>query len=68
MLGKKFYLHLELAPDRQSVTMPRQNADDIELWCLLAGRVCRRGMAVLHLADTLVDKESKLVVNPLRRL
>jgi len=32
--------------------MPRQNADDIELRCLLAGRVRRRGTAVLHLADT----------------
>ena len=48
----------------QSVTMPRRNADDIELRCLLAGRVRRRGTAVLLLAD----KESQLVVNPLRRL
>ena len=37
---------------RQSATMPRRNADDIELRCLLAGRVRRRGTAVLHLADT----------------
>jgi len=36
----------------QSVTMPRWNADDIELRCLLAGRVRRRGTTVLHLADT----------------
>jgi len=36
----------------QSVTMSRRNADDIELRCLLAGRVRRRGTAVLHLADT----------------
>jgi len=36
----------------QSVTMPRRNADDIELRCLLAGRVRRRGTAVLHLAHT----------------
>ena len=35
-----------------SVTMPRRNADDIELRCLLAGRIRRRGTAVLHLADT----------------
>ena len=28
----------------QSVTMPRRNADDIELRCLLAGRVRRRGV------------------------
>ena len=34
------------------MTMPRRNADDIELRCLLAGRVRRRGTAVLHLADT----------------
>ena len=36
----------------QSVTMPRRNADDIELRCLLAGRIRQRGTAVLHLADT----------------
>jgi len=36
----------------QSVTMSRRNTDDIELRCLLAGRVRRRGTAVLHLADT----------------
>jgi len=41
----------------QSVTMPRQNADDIELRCLLAGRVRRRGTAVLNLADTCTQGE-----------
>jgi len=38
--------------------MPRRNADDIELRCLLAGRVRRRGTAVLHLADTCRQGES----------
>ena len=51
----------------QSATMPRRNAYDIELRCLLAGRVRRRGTAVLHLADTCRQK-SQLVVDPLRRL
>jgi len=39
---------LTVAYGAQSVTMPRRNADDIELRCLLAGRVRRRGTAVLH--------------------
>jgi len=42
---------------RTSVTMSRPNADDIELRCLLAGRVRRRGTAVLNLADTCRQEE-----------
>ena len=37
---------------RRTICVPRRNADDNELRCLLAGIVRRRGTAVLHLADT----------------
>jgi len=36
----------------QSATMTRRNVDDVEPWCLPAGRVRRRGTTVLPLADT----------------
>ena len=47
--------------------MMRQNAEDVEPRCLLAGRVRQRGTTVLPL-PTVMGKKSQTVVDPLRRL
>jgi len=48
--------------------MTRQNVDDVEPRCLLAGGVRRRGTTVLYPLLTLVDEESQFVLDSFRRL